>query len=63
MFQVYIRPAESYGKAGMEFRRVAAHPKWMLGEYDANIVIVGNYDTSGVLQSAESALLEREVEY
>lgn len=41
---------------------MAAHPVWMFQECDANIVILGNYDSSGVLQSAETALLEREVD-
>ncbi|KAH7295636.1 hypothetical protein KP509_27G058100 [Ceratopteris richardii] len=58
---VYIRPVESYGTPDLELRRVAAHPKWTMGDSNETLVLVGNYGAAGVLRSTESALLAKEV--
>lgn len=57
---VYIRTTDSYGTGRLELRRVAAHPKWMLGEPGETLVLIGNFEAAAHLHSAEAALSKQE---
>lgn len=57
---VYIRSADSYGTGHLELKRVATHPKWILGDQDETLVLVGIFESASLLRSAEAALSKQE---